>query len=56
MCKEKHILDNKYGSARSIMIIVVAIWVQILDEAFCISHNTFCKGVSPIILPPVIDK
>ena len=36
----------------------VAIQVQILDEAVCISHrtNTFGKGMHPTILPLVIDK
>ena len=36
----------------------MVIWVQILDQAVCISHsaNTFGKGMNPIILPPTMGK
>ena len=36
----------------------LAIWVQIMDEAVCISHhaNTFVKGVPLTILSPVMEK
>ena len=35
----------------------MATWVQILDEADCISHktNTIGKDVNPIILPQPIE-
>ena len=36
----------------------MAIQVQILDKAVCISHsvNTLGKNMNPIILPPAISK
>ena len=36
----------------------MATWVQILDEADCISHgtNTLRKGMNPIILPSAMGK
>ena len=42
----------------SVVQINLAAWVQILDEAVCISHstNTFSKGMNPTILPPAMDK
>ena len=32
--------------------------VEILDEAFCISHNgsTLGKGINPTVLPPAMGK
>ena len=36
----------------------LAIWVQILNEAVCISNNSniFGKGMNPTILPPAMSK
>ena len=44
------------GGARGVMD--TATRVQILDEAYCISHstNTFGKGMNPTILPLAIDE
>ena len=47
-----------FGGVLGVMVIVVEMdtvtRVQILDEAYCISHstNTLGKGMNPIILPP----
>ena len=41
-----------------VMVMDTAIWVQILDETDCISHNTNThgKGINPIILSPAKSK
>ena len=42
----------------TIIPIVIMTWVQILDEAVCISHSTYThgKGMNPIIISPAMGK